>query len=157
MVVKTHRLIGYQSHIRKALSISIIGIGYAILLASVDVQFNNVTKAILTNAYLCDNEVLENINAAVDDILAKDFDPNELEELVLELMPPGDDEMRIECGYYFVNHKSRLLLWLEDFDISDLLAEAQGANSPAHISKACSFHSLSPPIIPNLEHEIESQ
>ena len=97
-------------------------------------KYNNVTKHILTNAYLCNDEVLYDINAAVDDILAKDFDQDELEELVLELMPPNDDKIEIKCGYYFVNHNSRSLRWLEDFDISDLLGEARGANSRAHIS-----------------------
>jgi hypothetical protein len=109
---------------------------------------DNVTKPILTNAYLCNDEVLNNINAAVDDILAKDFDPNELEELVLELMPsdeeeegtvseltpPEDDKIEIKCGYYFVNHKSRSIRWLEDYGFPNLLAETRGANSLAHIS-----------------------
>ena len=106
---------------------------------------DSVTKPILTNAYLCNDEVLYNINAAVDDILAKDFDPNELEELVLELMPPGketvseltppdEEEIEIKCGYYFVNHESRSLRYLEDFGFSNLIYEARGANSRAHIS-----------------------
>lgn len=53
-------------------------------------------------------------------------------DLVLELLPGQDGQMA--CGYYFAEHQTRCLFWLEQFDISCLIAEVKGATSPAHIS-----------------------
>jgi len=57
-----------------------------------------------------------------------DFDKTNLDELVIDLMS------ETKCGYYFVNHKDRSLVWLHDFDISGYTNEIKGATSPAHIS-----------------------
>jgi len=140
IVVKIRRQIGYQSYIRRVLVTSAIGFGYVIILNVIDnlttLQCCHFTKPILTNAYLCKDEVLKNINAAMDDILAKNFDRNEFEELVLDLISEKDE---IKCGYYFVNHKSRTPVWLETFNISDHLEEVVGATSADHISMTLIF------------------
>jgi len=86
---------------------------------------------ILTGVNLCDREKLEHVEAFIGqiDALAKNFDTEGL-ELVVELL---HDEDKINCGYYFVDHKSRLLLWLEEHDISNHISEIKGAKSSAHI------------------------
>jgi hypothetical protein len=113
-----------------------------------------VIKPVLTNAYLCKDEVLKNINAAMDDILAKDFDWNEFEELVLDMISEKD----FKCGYYFINHKSRTPVWLERNDISDHLEEVMGATSADHISMTLySFSLWSNDGILQSGHEMEAQ
>jgi hypothetical protein len=65
-------------------------------------------------------------------LASADFDKASLDEVVIELLS------ETECGYYFVDHENRSLLWLHDFDIlnySNCITEVRGATSPAHISK----------------------
>jgi hypothetical protein len=37
--------------------------------------------------------------------------------------------------YYYVNHKTRTLFWLELYDMSRLLSDTQGVDEPGHISE----------------------
>lgn len=61
------------------------------------------------------------------------FEMDQTVELVLELhRSVENDEM--ECGYYFVDHRTRCLFWLHEYDISEILEEVKGASSPSHIS-----------------------
>jgi hypothetical protein len=66
-------------------------------------------------------------------LASADFDKTSLDEVVIELLS------ETECGYYFVDHENRSLLWLHDFDLlncSTCIAEVRGATSDAHIGKA---------------------
>ncbi|KAH7913125.1 hypothetical protein BJ138DRAFT_679527 [Hygrophoropsis aurantiaca] len=50
-------------------------------------------------------------------------------ELVLE---PTVDDSGVLCDYYFVNHRSRCLFWLEDYDAGVILADCKGVTSLSH-------------------------
>ena len=76
-------------------------------------------------------------------------------ELVLEIVPL-DDEMI--CGYYFVEHNSRCLFWLEEFDAEGICNEIKAVVSLSHLrmsdsTKECVFLLL----IYTVGYEIESQ
>jgi hypothetical protein len=100
---------------------------------------------ILTDAYLYDDDVLNDINIFVAQLFESLAEINVTLEpdvqIVLERMESAD--ALAECGYYFVNHKARCLFWHEDFDINYLLLTVKGADCPRHIS-SCGFmyHSL---------------
>ena len=51
-------------------------------------------------------------------------------ELVLEIVP-GDNE--VICGYYFVEHGSRCLFWLEEFDAAGICEEIKAVVSLSHL------------------------
>jgi hypothetical protein len=57
-------------------------------------------------------------------------------ELVLELI--ADDDGNMKCDYYFIDHSSRSVFWLVEFDMKDLLVGVRGItqdNGLHHISK----------------------
>ncbi len=54
-------------------------------------------------------------------------------ELVVETVKYDWDE-DYRCGYYFVHHNSRSLFWLQDFDVSYALWDAQANTSLSHVS-----------------------
>jgi hypothetical protein len=55
-------------------------------------------------------------------------------ELVLEIIPQEDDPI---CGYYFVEHSSRCLFWLEDYDAEQICApEIRVVVSLSHLRKS---------------------
>ena len=69
-------------------------------------------------------------------LASADFDKASLDEVVIELLS------ETECGYYFVDHENRSLLWLHDFDLlncSTCIGEVRGATSDAHIGKLFPF------------------
>jgi hypothetical protein len=53
-------------------------------------------------------------------------------ELVLELLQGDNGEM--SCGYYFINHSTRCLFWLQPFDAFYLFQEVKGLAGRSHIS-----------------------
>lgn len=55
-------------------------------------------------------------------------------ELVLELSKDEDTGDRI-WAYYFINHDSRALFWLHDFEAESILFGIAGVESRAHIRK----------------------
>jgi hypothetical protein len=83
---------------------------------------------------LCDREKLELVEAFIGqiNILSNGKDTKRL-ELVVELL--HDDDVT-NCGYYYADHESRSLLWLEEHDISDHLSQIKGAKSSPHIRMA---------------------
>ncbi|KAI0064322.1 hypothetical protein BV25DRAFT_1990069 [Artomyces pyxidatus] len=46
---------------------------------------------------------------------------------------PGDQECEVNWFYYYVDHETRNLFWLERYCANDLIAEVEGVRSPAHI------------------------
>jgi len=60
-------------------------------------------------------------------------------DLVLEVVNAEDGWW---CGYYFVEHSTRLLFWLESYVISEFLKEVKGDLSPSHIGESTSLSSL---------------
>ena len=51
-------------------------------------------------------------------------------ELVLEIIPLKDDFI---CGYYFVNHNSRCLFWLQEFDAEEICDDIRVVVSLSHL------------------------
>lgn len=54
-------------------------------------------------------------------------------ELVLEVISRGDE---IICGYYFVNHESRCLFWLTNFDASVICNDIKAVVSSSHLGES---------------------
>jgi hypothetical protein len=53
-------------------------------------------------------------------------------ELVLEIVPEGAENI---CGYYFVEHRSRCLFWLEEFDAGWICNDVAAVVSSSHLRK----------------------
>ena len=61
-------------------------------------------------------------------------------DLVLEVVNASDEQWW--CGYYFVQHSTRLLFWLESYVVSEFLNEVKGDLSPSHVGESTSLSSL---------------
>jgi len=59
--------------------------------------------------------------------------------IVFELKPREEDvgNSQLECRYYLVQHKTRTVFWLDNFDASCLpmWSEVSGVKSPTHVRK----------------------
>jgi hypothetical protein len=99
-----------------------------------------VFQRIYTDANLYDPEefliISESANQILGDLEIKAQDDNvELPsdiELVLEIVPAEEGPI---CGYYFINHKSRCLFWLEKFDAEIICAGIYVVVSSSHLRK----------------------
>jgi hypothetical protein len=59
-------------------------------------------------------------------------------DLVIDIVKTKDVKTKAEKiirQYYYVNHKTRTLFWLELYDMSRLLSDTQGVDEPGHISE----------------------
>jgi hypothetical protein len=96
-------------------------------------------QKIVTEANLYHAEVMHDIDSFIEHIdnvmRLKGIKLGPEVELVLEPML-SKDGTDIVCGYYFVDHETRCLFWLENFDVSYTLADIKGVKSPAHIKLA---------------------
>jgi hypothetical protein len=54
-------------------------------------------------------------------------------DLVIDIVKTKDEKTTQQ--YYYVNHNTRTLFWLEIYDMSRLLSDAQGVEEPGHISE----------------------
>jgi hypothetical protein len=95
-------------------------------------------QRIYTDADLCDPENLVVITESADQILGdlvnKTRDKNIIlpsdVELVLEIVPQDSGPI---CGYYFVEHRSRCLFWLDNFDAEAICADIKVVVSLSHL------------------------
>jgi hypothetical protein len=100
--------------------------------------FFHKEKRIYTDANLYDPEefliISESANQILGDLEIKAQDDNiELPsdiELALEIIPTEEGPI---CGYYFINHKSRCLFWLEEFDAEGICSEINAVVSLSHL------------------------
>jgi hypothetical protein len=53
-------------------------------------------------------------------------------DLVLDIVETKDKKT---MQYYFVDHNTRTLFWLEGYDMNCLLDDIRGAEEPSHISE----------------------
>lgn len=70
--------------------------------------------------------------------------PKEGYDLVMELVKVNRDECEeLAVGYYFADHKSRLLFWLEEFDAWKICSDITAVVSMSHLRKysLCAFES----------------
>ncbi|KDQ28115.1 hypothetical protein PLEOSDRAFT_1112866 [Pleurotus ostreatus PC15] len=91
---------------------------------------------ILTDVNLLDEEIFLQTRRFVDIIFdyirAENLQLEPDVELVVETVKYDWDE-EYRCGYYFVHHKSRSLFWLQEFDVSYALWDAQANTSLSHV------------------------
>lgn len=95
------------------------------------------SRKILTDADLYNHEVLCVVETYLDQIAdyfksySIDF-PNDA-DLVLDLRQ--DSNNGHECGYYFADHGSRCIFWLDDYDAIDILAAVQVELNLEHVGE----------------------
>jgi len=75
-----------------------------------------------------------------------------------------NEETGFRCNYYFVDHSSRSVFWLDNFIFSEvsgfyICATVKGVTSPSHIRMLCCFpsHCSLAHYFDYIGHEIESQ
>ncbi|KAG2121819.1 hypothetical protein BD769DRAFT_1641370 [Suillus cothurnatus] len=94
-------------------------------------------KRVFTDADVRIPATTDKINQAVDKAYEKARNANIpldlLVELGLELMMRDGKEM---WGYYFVDHKRRVIFWFEDYESSDLMKNIRGVESKSHVKYA---------------------
>ncbi len=62
----------------------------------------------------------------------REFFPTSDYDLVLDIVQTRNKTIR---QYYFVDHKTRSLFWLDVYDMNHLLSDTVGAEEPGHISE----------------------
>ncbi|CCM03271.1 uncharacterized protein FIBRA_05399 [Fibroporia radiculosa] len=102
--------------------------------------FYHPEKKIFTEAYLCDPDIfleIDDFAAQVEEVIQAQPNPlPEHVELVLELEENKKEnkETKHHWCYYFVDHKSRTLFWLHEYDIvGELGGSLKGLNSAPHV------------------------
>ncbi|TCD59975.1 hypothetical protein EIP91_010954 [Steccherinum ochraceum] len=82
--------------------------------------FTDKHRRIYTDAYLCDTRIHAQVESCIELLQAKlvedVFTPPSSVDLVIE--PPAADSDPLTWYYYFANHNSRALFWLEDYELS---------------------------------------
>ena len=103
-------------------------------------SLNPARQRIFTEADLYDHKELQLITECADQILSELEETMQDEnislldvELVLELVPWNDE---VICGYYFVEHNSRCLFWLHEFDAESLCGVIKVVVSLSHLRKS---------------------
>ena len=90
-------------------------------------------QRIFTESDICDSKLYKEIEYGIK-VLFDWLKPNELDmdqlDLVIERRFNDNDD--IVFWYYFVNHQSRCIFWLDDFDAEEVLLDCQGVRSLSH-------------------------
>jgi hypothetical protein len=92
-------------------------------------------EAIITETWIGDPELWEPLRDFIEQIA--DFIRSKnvrFHETDLVLYCSLDNSGQPWCGYYFVSHATRSLLWLEQYEIATHLEELRGDLHPSHIS-----------------------
>ncbi|KAJ7928305.1 hypothetical protein B0H13DRAFT_2311588 [Mycena leptocephala] len=93
---------------------------------------------IFTDAYLHDHSSFTQITSAVDQLLARpevsELLTSELNHIDLVLDLKEETPENCECGYYLVDHSSRIIFWLDIFNMSSLRIWncVPGIQTPSH-------------------------
>ena len=103
-------------------------------------NLNSARQRIFTDANLYDHDKLQLIAECADQILSELENTTRDEnislppdvELVLELVPWNK---QLICGYYFVEHNSRCLFWLHEFDAEGICG-IKAVVSLSHLRKS---------------------
>ncbi|KAF7986260.1 hypothetical protein HWV62_35170 [Athelia sp. TMB] len=93
-----------------------------------DAHMYDPTKAIIINEAA--SQIFGRLQQEIDDPRVQDIIPKEY-DLVLEIvdLPNGG----VIVGYYFADHTSKLLFWMEEFDASIICSEIRCVVSIAHL------------------------
>lgn len=99
--------------------------------------FYQPDKRVFTDANVRDSITAVKINKAVvtayEGMRRADIHLDSSVELVLELIVEGDKEY---LGYYFADHKRRIIFWFEDYNFFDLVNNVRGVERKSHIKYA---------------------
>ncbi|TFK22158.1 hypothetical protein FA15DRAFT_671829 [Coprinopsis marcescibilis] len=94
---------------------------------------------IITDSQIYDADVSKHLGGFITDIhehlRIRNLVQTEDVDLVLQIVrcPEENGEEQWWCGYYFVNHSTRTIFWLEKFHIDEHLAEVKGKLQGSHI------------------------
>ncbi|KAJ7020246.1 hypothetical protein C8F04DRAFT_1403752 [Mycena alexandri] len=100
--------------------------------------FRYVEKNIFTDVDLYNPDELRRLTFCVEAILryprAAKLLASSVVNLVLDILPNAD-QGHLKCSYYFVDHSERVILWIHDFPMSQLVAwrRVPGITSDTHI------------------------
>ncbi|KAJ7439704.1 hypothetical protein B0H11DRAFT_559619 [Mycena galericulata] len=101
--------------------------------------FMQQQNRLFTDEDLYDDAILAKVNACVSRIIVcledkKFFGPADDIDIVLDLFE--DRSETIKCGYYFVDHSTRSIFWMDVFEISQLSSwkRVPGITSASHTS-----------------------
>lgn len=117
------------------------------LLVTYHTPLISLHQRILTDADICDPQIFTVVDESANQLLSELHQrasednvaiPPDV-ELVLELIVWDDD---VFCGYYFVEHRSRNLFWLDEFDASDICADIKVVVSQDHLRESPLVHAL---------------
>ncbi|OJA08912.1 hypothetical protein AZE42_07366 [Rhizopogon vesiculosus] len=103
--------------------------------------FVNQEKRTFTEVNICDAQTLKNVEFAMKNLLygldnREELDMNSV-DLVIEPKAYGDDDnLSVVCWYYFANHRSRCIFWLNEFDAEDIISNCKGVENLSHICLA---------------------
>lgn len=90
-------------------------------------------QKILTETWLYNEGLADQISSFSDEIFdyirSESYFIPSTSELVLELVETGD---RYLCDYYFADHATRSVFWLEPVNVSEWLGEVTGEIAPEH-------------------------
>ena len=98
--------------------------------------FKLYLQAIITETWIVDPELFQPLDRFIEEI--NDFTRSKnisFHDTHLVLHCSLDNEGQAWCGYYYVCHTTRILFWLENFNIDEHLEEVRGELHPTHISK----------------------
>ena len=90
-------------------------------------------QRILTESNICDPISHQEIEYGIKVLLGW-LEPGELDMNQVDLVIESkvDDDNNLVFCYYFVNHHSRCIFWLYDFDAEDVLSDCQGVLNLSH-------------------------
>ncbi|KAJ7619660.1 hypothetical protein FB45DRAFT_931357 [Roridomyces roridus] len=96
---------------------------------------------IFTDAYLYDDKILKKVDACVQHVHARlstkdsELDADEVDIVLLEPDEDHDSEKPLTCGYYLVDHLSRTIFWMDEFELSKISTcqRVGGVLSESHI------------------------
>lgn len=119
-------------------------------------------QRVFTEANLYDDALHSAVHSNLDDIddflRVHNIQRSPRDDLVLELVK--QDDGKIETSYYFANHDTRVIYFLDEFDACNLPVwpEVQGVTSPTHISAFFAISQITVSMSSSSsEHEIEVQ
>jgi hypothetical protein len=92
-------------------------------------------QRIITETWIEDPDLSGPLETFIEDIFEFVRSKNlALPDTDLVLYCSVDKEGKNWCGYYFVSHRTRILFWLENFQVDEHLEEVRGELHPTHIS-----------------------
>lgn len=92
-----------------------------------------------TSADLYNKESLNAVEAFADQInqaksLQEEEMPTDVECMIHIDVDEDEEERTLECYYYLVHPKKRILFWMNEFNAGKFMIDIEGVTDPTHIS-----------------------